>query len=153
MGIAGPNGAGKSTLIKILAAETRADDGEILLDGEPWDPDLHRDRVAVVHQEPQLFPNLTVGDNLMVGREGTRALRRGLRDEERDLLADLGILDVADVPLERVPLAVQQRTEIGRALARAARIFLFDEPNSALTDEESNDLFRRMHALATAAMS
>ena len=52
------------------------------------------------------------------------------------------------MPLERVPLAVQQRTEIGRALARAARIFLFDEPNSALTDEESEDLFRRMHGLA-----
>jgi ABC-type sugar transport system ATPase subunit len=150
LGIAGPNGAGKSTLIKILAAEARADDGEILLDGEPWDPDLHQDRVAVVHQEPQLFPNLTVGDNLMVGREGTRALRRGLRPEERDLLADLAILDVADTQLDRVPLAVQQRTEIGRALARSARIVLFDEPNSALTDEESEDLFRRMHQLAGA---
>ena len=58
-------------------------------DGERWDPDLHQDRVAVVHQEPQLFPNLTVGENLLVGREGTRARRRGLRPEERDLLADL----------------------------------------------------------------
>jgi ABC-type sugar transport system ATPase subunit len=150
VGIAGPNGAGKSTLIKILAAETRADDGTILLDGQPWDPDLHQDRVAVVHQEPQLFPNLTVGENLIVGREGTRTLRRGLRQEERELLADLAILNVADVPLERVALAVQQRTEIGRALARSARIVLFDEPNSALTDEESEDLFRRMHLLADA---
>jgi len=150
LGIAGPNGAGKSTLIKILAAEARADDGTILLDGEPWDPDLHQDRVAVVHQEPQLFPNLTVGENLLVGREGTRVRRRGLRPEERDLLADLAILDVAETPLERVPLAVQQRTEIGRALARSARIVLFDEPNSALTDEESEDLFRRMHLLANA---
>ncbi|CAN5727615.1 sugar ABC transporter ATP-binding protein [soil metagenome] len=148
VGVAGPNGAGKSTLIKILAAETQADAGEILLDGVSWDPDLQSDRVAVVHQEPQLFPNLTVADNLMVGREGTRALRRRLHDDERALMADLGILELADVPLDRVPLAVQQRTEIGRALARAARIFLFDEPNSALTDEESEDLFRRMHLLA-----
>jgi ABC-type sugar transport system ATPase subunit len=148
MGVAGPNGAGKSTLIKILAAETRADEGEIELDDVAWDPDLHRDRVAVVHQEPQLFPNLTVAENLMVGREGTRALRRGLNDEERVLLTDLGILELADVALDRVPLAAQQRTEIGRALARSARIFLFDEPNSALTDEESEDLFRRMHGLA-----
>jgi ABC-type sugar transport system ATPase subunit len=92
LGIAGPNGAGKSTLIKILAAETRADEGAIELDAQTWDPDLHRDRVAVVHQEPQLFPNLTVADNLIVGREGTRAMRRGLNGDERALLAALGIL-------------------------------------------------------------
>jgi len=65
-------------------------------------------------------------------------------------MEDLGILGVANRPLELVPLAVQQRTEIARALARSARIFLFDEPNSALTDEESEDLFRRMHLLADA---
>ncbi len=150
LGIAGPNGAGKSTLIKVLAGETRADAGIVSLDGQPWDPMIDQDRVAVVHQEAQLFPNLTVGENLMVGREGTRALRRGLDEQERRLLADLAILDVADRPLESVPLAVRQRTEIARALARSARVFLFDEPNSALTDEESSDLFRRMHALADA---
>jgi ABC-type sugar transport system ATPase subunit len=148
LGIAGPNGAGKSTLIKILAGETRADVGALSLDGAPWDPFLDRDRVAVVHQEAQLFPNLTVAENLMVGREGTRALRRRLDDQERRLLADLSILDLADRRLETVPLAARQRTEIARALARSARVFLFDEPNSALTDEESSDLFRRMHVLA-----
>ncbi|MFN8520456.1 MAG: sugar ABC transporter ATP-binding protein [Chloroflexota bacterium] len=150
LGIAGPNGAGKSTLIKILAGETRADVGTLSLDGASWDPFLDRDRVAVVHQEAQLFPNLTVAENLMVGREGTRALRRRLDDQERRLLADLSILDLADRRLETVPLAARQRTEIARALARSARVFLFDEPNSALTDEESSDLFRRMHALAGA---
>jgi ABC-type sugar transport system ATPase subunit len=148
LGVAGPNGAGKSTLIKILAGETRADAGDLVLDGEPFDPLQRRDRVAVVHQEPQLFPNLSVGENLMVGREGTRALRRDLDDDERRLLTDMAILEYADEELDRVPLAVQQRTEIARALAREARVFLFDEPNSALTDEESADLFRRMHALA-----
>ncbi len=150
VGVAGPNGAGKSTLIKILAAETTADAGSIMLDGMTWDPSVDPDRVAVVHQEPQLFPNLTVAENLMVGREGTRMLRRGLNDQERRLLDDLAILDVADVSLASVPLAARQRTEIARALARDARVFLFDEPNSALTDVESTDLFRRMHALADA---
>jgi ABC-type sugar transport system ATPase subunit len=150
LGIAGPNGAGKSTLIKILVAETSADSGEVWLDGEPWLPDAHPDRVAVVHQEPQLFPNLTVGENLLVGREGTRWSKPALDDDERALLADLNIIDLAAQPLELVPLAVQQRTEIGRALARSARVFLFDEPNSALTDDESADLFRRMHLLAAA---
>jgi ABC-type sugar transport system ATPase subunit len=150
LGIAGPNGAGKSTLIKILAGEAAADDGEVVLDGHPWDTGSERDRVAVVHQEPQLFPNLTVAQNLVVGREGTRALARGLRGDERVLLSDLGILEIADRPLSSVPLAVQQRVEIGRALARDASVFLFDEPNSALTQEESEDLFRRMHRLAEA---
>jgi ABC-type sugar transport system ATPase subunit len=150
LGVAGPNGAGKSTLIKILAGETSADSGEIELDGHPWDTASDRDRVAVVHQEPQLFPNLTVAENLMVGREGTKALVRRLQPSEKSLMRDLAILDVADRKLDEVPLAIQQRVEIGRALARDARVFLFDEPNSALTQEESKDLFRRMHLLADA---
>jgi ABC-type sugar transport system ATPase subunit len=150
LGVAGPNGAGKSTMIKILAAETPQTAGEILVDGEPWSIDIGVHRVAVVHQEPQLFPNLTVGDNVMIGREATRLLRRDLNDREREVMRDLGILDLKDTPLEFVPLAIQQRTEIARALVQDARVFLFDEPNSALTEEESNDLFRRMHALADA---
>ena len=150
LGVAGPNGAGKSTLIKILAGEAREDDGQIQLDGAVWRPLLDRDRVAVVHQEPQLCPNLSVAENLMVGREGTRALVRELDAQERSLMGDLAILEYAERPLGSVPLAIQQRVEIGRALARDARIFLFDEPNSALTPEESSDLFRRIHLLAAA---
>jgi ABC-type sugar transport system ATPase subunit len=150
LGIAGPNGAGKSTLIKILAGEIRADSGDIELDGRPWDTTANRDRVAVVHQEPQLFPNLTVAENVMVGREGTRALVRGLDGDERRLMSNLAIDRYADRRVESVPLAIQQRVEIGRALARDAQVFLFDEPNSALTQEESTDLFRQMHELADA---
>jgi ABC-type sugar transport system ATPase subunit len=150
LGIAGPNGAGKSTLIKILAGEVVEDEGGIQLDGAPWNKHVDSDRVAVVHQEPQLFPNLTVGENMVVGREGGKVFWPELSEPDRVLMSDLAILEFRERPLGAVPLAIQQRTEIGRALARAARIFLFDEPNSALTQEESNDLFRRMHALAAA---
>lgn len=148
LGVAGPNGAGKSTLIKVLADEVRADSGEVLIDGEPWTPSLRARGIAVVHQEPQLFPNLTVAQNLLVGRERRRVLTHGINSDERVLLDDLGIGHRAEQRLAAVPLAVQQCTEIARALADAARILLFDEPNSALTEEESDDLFRRMHRLA-----
>jgi ABC-type sugar transport system ATPase subunit len=150
LGVAGPNGAGKSTMVKILAAETPQTAGDILVDGEPWSVDIGVHRVAVVHQEPQLFPNLTVGDNVIVGREGVSWLRRSLDERELAVMRDLGIDGLKDRLLENVPLAIQQRTEIARALVQDARVFLFDEPNSALTEEESNDLFRRMHALADA---
>jgi ABC-type sugar transport system ATPase subunit len=150
LGVAGPNGAGKSTMIKILAGETSADAGELVVEGQPWSPVIGARLVAVVHQEPQLFPNLTVAENIVIGRERSRYLRHGIDARERELLGDLAILDVADRLLSECPLAIQQRTEIARALAMDARVVLFDEPNSALTDEESEDLFRRMHALADA---
>lgn len=149
-GIAGPNGAGKSTLMKILAGEEAPDSGEILVDGQRWSRSVGAQRVAVVHQEPQLFPNLTVAENLLIGRERSRWLRHGLSAADRGLLDDLGVLGVAHRLLGEMPLAVQQRTEIARALQQDARVFLFDEPNSALTEDESDDLFRRMHKLAEA---
>jgi len=150
LGVVGPNGAGKSTMVKILAGETDATGGEIVVDGSPWSPAFGMRRVAIVHQEPQIFPNLTVAENIMIGREGTRGLRRGASADERSVMADLALSEVADRRLDFLPLAARQRTEIARALVHDARIFLFDEPNSALTDDESADLFRRMHALAGA---
>ena len=151
LGVAGPNGAGKSTLVRILAGEERADAGELTLDGRPGRRSSGWTEVAVVHQEPQLFPNLTVAENLLVGREGRRPCcgRRSGADDQR-LMEALGLGRLAAVPLEDCTLATQQRTEIARALARNARVFLFDEPNSALTDEESDELFREMHELAAA---
>ena len=150
LGVVGPNGAGKSTMIKILAGETLATSGRIVVDGQPWSEEFGAKRVAIVHQEPQLFPNLTVADNITIGREGTRFIRRRVNETERAVMVDLAIHDVADTSLAFVPLATQQRTEIARALVLDARVFLFDEPNSALTADESADLFRRMHALAAA---
>ena len=148
LGIAGPNGSGKSTMIKILAGEVAADAGRVLFDGQERPEDDPARRVAIVHQEPQVFPNLTVAENILVGRERSRALMRKIDHLETELLAEMGLAEQANRILGDLPLASQQRTEIARSLAQNARVFLFDEPNSALTDEESEDLFRRMHALA-----
>jgi ABC-type sugar transport system ATPase subunit len=148
IGIAGPNGAGTSTLIRMIAGEERPDSGTLTFDGRPWFPAVDWHDVAVVHQEPQLFPNLTVAENVLVGREGTRTLRPRLGLGDAGVMQALGIARLKDALLEDCSLATQQRTEIARAVAREARVFLFDEPNSALTDEESDELFREMHKLA-----
>jgi ABC-type sugar transport system ATPase subunit len=150
LGVAGPNGAGKSTMVKILAGEVDRDEGEILVDGAPWSSEFGESRVAVVHQEPQLFPNLTVGQNIVAGYEesGWRWPRPGERHHV--LFEELGIAAVRDEPLGELGLAIQQRTEITRALARDARVMLFDEPNSALTPAESAEFFRLIRQLADA---
>ena len=149
LGIAGPNGAGKSTLIRILAGEEERDEGDILVNGSPWSPGDPDDRVAVVHQEPQLWANLTVAQNLLVGREGTRYGFPVLGETDLALLRQLEIDAYAERLLADCPLAIRQRVEIARALAREARFFMFDEPNSALTEEESDRLFASIHDLAS----
>ena len=148
LGVAGPNGAGKSTLVRVIAGEERPDDGEVIFNGRPWTPAVDWRRVAVVHQEPQLFPNLTVAENVLVGREGTSKGWPKLASADAKVMKALGIDRFADMPLADCTLATQQRAEIARAVARDAQVFLFDEPNSALTDEESDELFREMHKLA-----
>jgi ABC-type sugar transport system ATPase subunit len=148
LGIAGPNGAGKSTLVRIIAGEERADGGELIYNGRPWTPTDDWRAVAVVHQEPQLFPNLTVAENVIVGREGTGAGRPRLGVADAKVMKAFGIDRFANTLLADCTLATQQRAEIARAVARDAQVFLFDEPNSALTDEESDELFREMHKLA-----
>ncbi len=126
LGIAGPNGAGKSTLVRILGGEETPDVGEILLDGATWSVADRRGSVATVHQEPQLFPNLTVTENLLLKRGSGGPLRPRATGRERQVLSELNLERVADRPLESCSLVVWQLTEIGRALLR---------------DEESEQLF------------
>lgn len=150
IGIAGPNGAGKSTLTRILAGEERSDAGSFVLDGRAWDPFEARGKVAVVHQEPQVWPNLSIRDNLRVGREGSAFFIHSQAREDFAILEQLQLLEIRDRPLSQCTLAVQQRVEIARAMVSRARCFIFDEPNSALTDEDSAALFTFMRELAHA---
>ena len=148
LGVAGPNGAGKSTLVRIIAGEEDADAGELTFNGRVWSPAVDWRAVAVVHQEPQLFPNLTVAENMVAGREGGGTRWPRPNDADLQIMHALGLGSVRDARLGDCSLAMQQRTEIARAVARDAQVFLFDEPNSALTDAESDELFREMHKLA-----
>jgi ABC-type sugar transport system ATPase subunit len=151
LGVAGPNGAGKSTMVKILAGEVERDEGEILVDGRPWSSEFGSNRVAVVHQEPQVFPNLTVGENILAGYEESGWRWPKVKKADHLLLEDLGIhKELRDRVLGELGLAVRQRTEITRALVHRARVMLFDEPNSALTPGESAEFFRFIRQLADA---
>jgi len=147
LGIAGPNGSGKSTLMRILGGEDALDSGTVTINGELVSRGLLAHMVAVVHQEPQIWPNLTIAQNLLVGREHSRYRLPAISAGEAMILADLGIATEGDREAGSCSLAVRQRTEIARAIARDASIVLFDEPNSALSEEESVALFRHMDSL------
>ena len=146
----GENGAGKSTLIKVLAGVHTPDGGEILRDGQPVtfaNPAQARDAgVAVIYQEPTLFPDLSVAENIYMGRHPVDARTRRIRwpllyQEVSDLLAQVGLkID----PRERVrglSVADQQLVEVAKALSLNARVLIMDEPTAAVTPSEVERLF------------
>ncbi len=150
----GENGAGKSTLLKTVFGVQRPDSGQILVDGQPVNFDQPVDAlnagIAMVHQELSLVPQLTAVQNLVLGREQTRA---GLIDwaearrRAKDALAQLGFASRSDVPVARLSVAQQQLVELARALSTDARIIIMDEPTASLTTQESEQLFRIVRSL------
>ncbi len=145
----GENGAGKSTLVKVLSGATQPDAGRILVSGEPRiiaDPaEARRNGIAVVHQELSLFPSLTVLSNVYAGHEYHDRL--GIMDEprmRRDLrttLDEVGWSIPTGRTVGRLTLAQQQMVEIVRAFHFGADLILLDEPNSALTEHETEALY------------
>lgn len=147
VGVAGPNGAGKSTIIHVLAGEINEDAGSVTLDGQPV-PIADRPRfVTVVHQELQLFPTLTVLENLLIGTSGRRVFKPRPSPDVWAVAEEFGLLSLADRPLDSCSLVVRQLTEIARAMLHRKRIVLLDEPNSALTGVESDRLFNEVMRL------
>ena len=147
-GIIGENGAGKSTLVSILYGFYAADSGSIALHGEPIDIRSSADAIAkgigMVHQHFMLVPNFTVLENVILGHEGKDGLSAGLEAGRRELtrLSDLYGLDVPlDAEVGTLPVGVQQRVEILKALYRGARILILDEPTGVLTPQETDQLF------------
>ncbi|MFO1069684.1 MAG: sugar ABC transporter ATP-binding protein [Geminicoccaceae bacterium] len=146
--LAGENGAGKSTLVKILAGIHQPDEGVILADGVPVT--LHgagaatRAGVAVIHQHPAVFPDLSVAENIFVGRQLGHAARidwTAMTGQARELLARLGVeLDVR-MPVKALGIAERQAIEIVRALSLDARVLVMDEPTSTISGREIERLF------------
>ena len=151
----GENGAGKSTLIKLVTGVLPCDAGTIRLGGVEIAPrsasDALQAGIATVYQEVNLLPNLSVAQNLFLGRQPTRfgVVRQGeMRRRAAALLRDFGLdLDVA-APLGSFSVAVQQITAIARAVDLSARVLILDEPTASLDRHEVDILFRIMRQLA-----
>jgi rhamnose transport system ATP-binding protein len=153
--LVGENGAGKSTLVRIVTGAHAADAGTVTVCGQPVahaDPLLMRGLgIAPIYQQPALFPDLTVAENLAVRLERGGAWRRidwrRRRSKAATLLADVGAQVDVDAPARSLRMAEQQLVEIAGAIGAEARILLMDEPTAALTDREADRLFALVRAL------
>jgi ABC-type sugar transport system ATPase subunit len=158
--LAGENGAGKSTLIKILSGVHQDYDGDLLVDGRvrrfASPVDATGAGIATIHQELSLVGSLSVADNLAFGR-GARAFapvrRRAERERAAALLSSLGLALDPDAAVETFGLAERQLIEIARALGQNARVFVMDEPTSALAEPEAERLFSNIERLVAAGAS
>jgi inositol transport system ATP-binding protein len=158
-GLLGENGAGKSTLLKILAGAETPDAGRIMVDGRIHRPSRPQDAqaqgIATIYQELNLLPNLTVAENVLIGREpGGRAFLswRRLAARTRELTARIG-LEIDPMAIVRdLSVAEQQMVEIARALSQDARLIIMDEPTSALSEAEVARLFGIIRELRAAGL-
>ena len=157
----GENGAGKTTLMNVLYGLMQPDEGEIRLDGKAVTIRSPKDaiaaRIGMVHQHFMLVPVFTVAENVTLGLERTRRLglldRRQARRDVRELSERYGLDVNPDAIVEELPVGVQQRVEIIKALLREATVLVLDEPTSVLTPGETDDLFRIMRELRAGGRS
>ena len=151
----GENGAGKSTLMNVLYGLYQADEGQILLDDEVQHfrgpGDAMAAGIGMVHQHFMLIPVFTVAENVMLGHEDTNAIGAldlgKAREHVRDLSQRFGFHIDPDARIEELPVGVQQRVEIIKALARDAKVLVFDEPTAVLTPQETDELMDIMRQL------
>src|ERR1700712_2087314 len=153
----GENGAGKSTLMNVLSGLYQANAGDILLDDAvqhfAGPGDAARAGIGMVHQHFMLIPVFTVAENVMLGHEQSK---RGLLDlraaraRVREISARFGFDLDPDALVEDLPVGVQQRVEIIKALSRDAKVLVFDEPTAVLTPQETDELMVIMKQLKDA---
>ncbi|HEU5387167.1 MAG TPA: ABC transporter ATP-binding protein [Streptosporangiaceae bacterium] len=151
----GENGAGKSTLMNVLYGLLQPDEGEILIDGRKAQFSSPKDAIAagigMVHQHFMLVPVFTVAENVTLGMEETRPSglldRRKARRDVRELSKRYGLAVDPDALVENLPVGIQQRVEIIKALVKDASVLILDEPTAVLTPAEAQDLFRIIRQL------
>ncbi|QML57477.1 sugar ABC transporter ATP-binding protein [Escherichia coli] len=147
----GENGAGKSTLMKILSGVYQPDEGEIIFEDQPVsfvDPlSAQRVGITIIHQEFNLFPELTVEENIFIGREFCKKNRWRLDEKQQrqatiEILQKLNLAISPDTLVADLTVAQQQMVEIAKAISVNAKILIMDEPTAALTETEIESLFR-----------
>lgn len=148
-GIVGENGAGKSTLMSILYGFYQADSGEIRVNGKPATIKTSNDAIAagigMVHQHFMLVENFTVLENVILGAESNALLKSSISKARSELIRlerEYGLQVNPDALIEELPVGLQQRVEILKALYRGAEILILDEPTGVLTPAEADHLFR-----------
>ncbi|MCP9229883.1 MULTISPECIES: ABC transporter ATP-binding protein [unclassified Mesorhizobium] len=153
-GIVGENGAGKSTLMSILYGFYQADSGEIRVGGQPASIKTPNDAIALgigmVHQHFMLVDNFSVLENVILGAESDALLKKSIakaRSELERLEREYGLEVDPDAVIEELPVGLQQRVEILKALYRGAEILILDEPTGVLTPAEADHLFRILRQL------
>jgi len=147
--ICGENGAGKSTLMKVISGQLAPDEGTITYLGEERlfksVCDAERVGIAIIHQELNLVPHLSVAENVYLAREPVRfgfIDRRKLLADTRECLKRLGVDIEPDTLVKKLSVAQQQMVEIAKALSTNAKVLILDEPTSSLTETETAQLFR-----------
>lgn len=159
-GLLGENGAGKSTLMNVIYGLYSADEGEIFIDGEmveinnPHDAIDHR--IGMVHQHFMLVPVFSVTENIILGAEVMKGTTLDLNKARQDITRLSEVYGLKVDPrsiIEEIPVGVQQRVEILKALYRDAKILVLDEPTAVLTPQEADDLFRIMRELTERGVS
>ncbi|MDA1273745.1 MAG: sugar ABC transporter ATP-binding protein [Verrucomicrobia bacterium] len=162
IGLVGENGAGKSTLMNILGGIHTPDAGYIRMEGEPYAPrnpqDAARAGVAFIHQELNLFSNLTIAENIFITTFPRVAglpmiARKTVRERARSLLDQVGLSVNPNTRVESLSAGERQLVEIAKALSLDARIIIFDEPTSSLTALETDRLFELISTLRARGIS
>ena len=154
MALMGENGAGKSTLMKILSGVYKKDGGKIFYKGIEEDikgpKDATEKGIAIIHQELNLLPDLSIGENIFLGREPKKGFRidfTKLHEESDKLLNKLNVNTSSKELVKSLSIGQQQMIEIAKALSLDAKIIIMDEPTDALTDKETESLFKVINEL------